>query len=130
MESKKIWIKACALLILVFALGCVTGVALTGLVRIRTQATASPTIREPEAYFETLRRELSLTPDQSSSIKAILEDTRGEYRKVCSEVRPRYDVLREQARTRMRALLDATQQERFDSIVLKEDCSTCPDRRQ
>jgi len=70
-----------------------------------------------------------LTDNQSSAMRAILDQTRDDYKAVCADVRPRYDVVRERARTEMRALLTADQQPRFDSIVTAEDCR-CPELKK
>jgi flagellar biosynthesis GTPase FlhF len=128
--EKKIWIKVWSALAVVFALGCIAGIAISGVYRSRIDAAQSVSLRDADAYFETLARELDLNPEQSAAIRSILEETRSEYKKVCAEVRPRYDALRQQARSRMRAMLTAAQQQRFDSIVLQEDCNTCPDRKK
>jgi Spy/CpxP family protein refolding chaperone len=122
-----IWLKVSGVLLVAFLLGGITGLSLGGLIA-RPTSTASTSLRDPEAYYRSLQRELDLTTAQSTEIKSILDDTRLEYRKVCSEVRPRYDALREQARNRMRSLLTPSQQQKFDNMVLQEDCSTCPDR--
>ncbi|MEW6211377.1 MAG: hypothetical protein AB1631_23630 [Acidobacteriota bacterium] len=129
-SQKKMWIKVWGAMIVVFALGCITGIALGGLYNRGTESTPSASLRDPEAYFETIRRDLDLNSEQAASIRAILEETRNEYKKVCAQVRPRYDTLRESARSRMRVLLNASQQQRFDAIVLQEDCNTCPDRKR
>ena len=86
-------------------------------------------IRDTDAYFETLRRELTLSEDQSAAMRAVLDRTRDDYKAVCADVRPRYDVVRERARGQMRALLTADQQPRFDSIVTAEDCR-CPELKK
>jgi CBS-domain-containing membrane protein len=90
---------------------------------------AAVSIRDTDAYFETLKRELALSVEQASAMRAILDRTRDEYKTVCADVRPRYDVLRERARHQMRALVVADQQERFDSIVTQEDCR-CPEAKK
>ena len=128
----KTWLKIWAVLLVIFALGCVTGASLDGIYRLRASAerqTAPPSMRDTDAYFETLKRELTLTEDQSSSMRAILDRTREDYKAVCADVRPRYDVLRERARGQMRALLTADQQQRFDSIITQEDCR-CPEQKR
>ena len=76
-----------------------------------------------------LTRELTLNAEQSASMRAILDRTRDDYKAVCADVRPRYDVVRERAREQMRALLTAGQQTRFDSIVTAEDCR-CPELKK
>ena len=124
--------KAWVAFLIVFALGGVTGASLDGMYRSQTggTTTAAPvSIRDTDAYFETLKRELTLTVEQSSAMRAILDRTRDDYKAVCAEVRPRYDVVRERAREQMRLLLTADQQTRFDSIVTSEDCK-CPELKK
>jgi len=124
--------KAWAAFLIVFALGGVTGASLNGIYRSRTgpvAAAAPVSIRDTDAYFETLTRELTLNAEQSASMRAILDRTRDDYKAVCADVRPRYDVVRERAREQMRALLTAGQQTRFDSIVTAEDCR-CPELKK
>jgi hypothetical protein len=128
----KSWLKVLAVLLLVFALGCVTGASLDGIYRLRAGAerqTPAPSMRDTDAYFETLKRELTLTEDQSSAMRAILDRTREDYKAVCADVRPRYDTLRERTRNQMRALLTTDQQPRFDSIITQEDCR-CPEQKK
>ncbi|HLF83076.1 MAG TPA: hypothetical protein VI837_02755 [Blastocatellia bacterium] len=129
-SQRKAWVA----FLIVFALGGVTGASLDGIYRLRANATASSpavtvSIRDTDAYFETLKRELALNDDQSSAMRAILDRTRDDYKAVCADVRPRYDVVRERARGQMRALLTADQQPRFDSIVTAEDCR-CPELKK
>lgn len=126
--------KAWAAFLIVFALGGVTGASLDGIYRLRANATGNnpaPTvsIRDTDAYFETLKRELTLTDDQASAMRVVLDRTRDDYKAVCADVRPRYDVVRERARGQMRALLTADQQPRFDTIITQEDCR-CPDPKK
>jgi hypothetical protein len=86
-------------------------------------------MRDTDAYFDTLKRELTLSDEQASSMRAILDRTREDYKAVCADVRPRYDVVRERARGQMRALLNAEQQPRFDAIITQEDCR-CPEPKK
>ena len=127
----KSWMKVWAVLLVVFALGCVTGAALDGIYRLRAktdQPTLAPPMRDTDAYFETLKRELTLTAEQSSAIQAILNRTRDDYKAVCADVRPRYDSLRERTRNQMRALLTADQLPRFDSIITQR-IAAAPNRK-
>jgi hypothetical protein len=126
-NSGNLKFKGLAMLVGVFVLGTVTGISLDGLYRGRRAAAAPPlSLKENGEYFETLRHELALNPEQTTAVRGILDDTRNEYKTVCSEVRPRYNVLRDRARTRMRALLNPDQQKRFDVIVTQESCN-CPE---
>lgn len=114
--------------LLVFALGAVTGAALNGL--LTSRATNNPkavSMQNTEAYFKTLREEIKLTPEQEKQMHAILDDMSNRYKGVCAEARPRYSALREDARLRMRKLLTPEQQAQFDLIVTQDDCK-CPEQ--
>jgi len=127
-SQRKAWVA----FLIVFALGGVTGASLDGIYRLRATASnpaVTVSIRDTDAYFETLKRELTLSEDQSSAMRAVLDRTRDDYKAVCADVRPRYDVVRERARGQMRALLTSDQQPRFDSIVTAEDCK-CPELKK
>ena len=131
--QNRMWLKVWSIATVIFALGCVTGAAIDGVYRTRVKdaaaSNAAVSMRDTEAYFATLQRELSLNDSQSVAMHAILDSAREEYKAVCADVRPRYDVVREGARTRMRALLSADQQPRFDEIVTAEDCR-CPEQKK
>ena len=138
-EQKKNLIKTWCVLVFVFGLGVVTG-SLNGFRGARTvaedssysgaqpEAQAVPSMRTGDAYFETLQRELELDARQASLMRVVIDETRSQYKAVCSQVRPRYDALRENARARMRVLLTEEQQKRFETIVTREDCQ-CPEQR-
>lgn len=130
--QSKPWLKSLAVLLVVFALGGVTGAALDGLYRLRASAQPQPTtisLRDTDTYFDTLKRELTLSDEQATAMRVVLDRTREDYKAVCADVRPRYDVVRERARGQMRALLTAEQQPRFDAIVTQEDCR-CPEPKK
>lgn len=113
----KIWL----VLIAVFVLGCVTGVALTGLYRSR--ASSGPESRERAMHerFEKMRTELGLTDQQTTTVRTILDETRNEYRALRTELRPRFEEPRMKARSRIRALLTPEQQKKFDAMVAQQD---------
>jgi Spy/CpxP family protein refolding chaperone len=106
----------------VFALGCVTGASLDSVYRL--QASGSQGAQEQpgkEDFFEALRRNLKLNNQQATEIRAIVDETRGDYRQLRAEVRPRYDSIRQKARVRIRALLTPEQQQKFDTMVAQRD---------
>ena len=113
----KMWL----VLVAVFVLGCVTGVALTGLYRSR--ASTGPESRERAMHerFERMRTELSLTDQQTAAVRTILDETRNEYRALRTEMRPRFEEPRLKARSRIRALLTPEQQQKFDAMVAQQD---------
>jgi Spy/CpxP family protein refolding chaperone len=112
----KIWL----VLIVVFVLGSVTGAALTGLYRSRASGGERSEARMHER-FEKMRRELSLTDQQTNSVRAILDETRNDYRTLRTELRPRFEEPRQKARVRIRALLNPEQQQKFDAMIAQQD---------
>ena len=114
----KIWL----VLVAVFVLGSITGVALTGLYRSRASGDRPETRdRAMSERFEKMRRELNLTDQQTTSVRTILDETRNEYRTLRAELRPRFDEPRQKARIRIRALLTPEQQQKFDAMVAQQD---------
>jgi Spy/CpxP family protein refolding chaperone len=111
----KIWL----VLLVVFVLGGVTGAALGGLYRSRASSERSE--KAMHERFEKMRRELNLTDEQTKAVSAILEETRNEYRALHTELKPRFDEPRQKARARIRALLSAEQQQKFDAKVAQRD---------
>ena len=112
----KIWM----VLIAVFALGAVTGVALTSLYRSRTGGSDTKE-RAARERFEKMRTELNLTDQQTQAVRAILDETRNEYRALRTEVKPRFEEPRQKARARIRALLTIDQQQKFDAMIAQQD---------
>jgi hypothetical protein len=124
--QNKIWLKASAILIVVFFLGVITGGALDGMYRSKAKTSATLyTKTEPNDHLESLKKDLSLSPEQVNAMQKILVEMKQDYKSLCSEVRPKYEVLREQGRSKMRALLSVEQQKLFDMVITKEDCN-CP----
>ena len=111
----KVWL----VLVVVFVLGSITGAALTGLYRSR--ASADRPEKAMHDRFEKMRRELNLTDEQTTQIRAILDETRNDYRKLREELRPRFEEPRQKARARIRALLTPEQQQKFDALVAQQD---------
>lgn len=115
--SLKIWL----VLVAVFLLGSVTGAALTGLYRSRASVGRGERGGRHEQRFEKMRQELSLTDQQTAEVRAILDHTRNEYRTLRDELRPRFEEPRLKARGKIRALLNADQQKKFDALVAQQD---------
>lgn len=111
----KVWL----VLVVVFALGSITGAALTGLYMSRSGSDRSE--RNPQQRFEKMRKELNLTDDQTKAVSAILDEARNEYRALRGELRPRFEEPRMKARAKIRALLSPEQQQKFDAMVAQQD---------
>jgi Spy/CpxP family protein refolding chaperone len=108
-------------LIVVFVLGSVTGAALTGLYRSRASGDRDRSEARMHERFEKMRSELSLTDQQTAAVRAILDETRNDYRTLRTELRPRFEEPRQKARVRIRALLNPEQQQKFDAMVAQQD---------
>lgn len=114
--------KTWTVLIAVFILGCVTGVGIDGIYRSKTSASFRESrSRDRDAMFEKIRTDLNLTAEQSKEMRRVLDETANEFRALRTELRPRYEELRLKTRGRMRALLNAEQQQKFDSLIAEID---------
>jgi Spy/CpxP family protein refolding chaperone len=114
----KIWLVLAG----VFILGCVTGASLDSLYRLRAGGSERGTERKQRGdLFEKMKSDLNLTDQQAGEVRAIIERSREEFRALRNEVGPRYDALRQTARARIRALLTAEQQQRFDTKMAERD---------
>ena len=112
----------------VFILGCVTGMSLDSVYRLRMGDRPEARRKGKEEMFERMKRDLDLNEQQATQIRAILEQTREGYRQLRQEVRPRYDAARQNARTRIRALLTPEQQQKFDAKVAERDARRDDDK--
>jgi Spy/CpxP family protein refolding chaperone len=130
-ERNRATMKIWGAVLLVFVLGCITGGAISGfyLSRSSDDSQQSISMRDKDEYFDTLRHEVNLTPEQETKMSAVLDEMRDKYKSVCAEVRPRYFALREDARLRMREVLSPEQQKKFDTIVTQDDCK-CPEQKK
>jgi len=109
----KVWL----VLLVVFVLGSFTGGAVTGFYR----AMSRPDHNAPRDKMEKMRRDLNLTDDQVKSVSTILDDTKNEYKTLRTELKPRFEEPRQKARAKIRALLSAEQQQKFDTMVAQQD---------
>jgi hypothetical protein len=81
-------------LVLVFLCGAVVGALVLDLgVHSRARTPSFETDSGKMAYFEQLKRDLDLSPEQSVKVQSILEDLWQYYRTVLSDARQRIDLL-------------------------------------
>lgn len=121
-DKAKSRLKTWVVLVVVFVLGCVTGVGIGGVYRSNTSASLRDSRKhDREAMFEKMRRDLNLTEEQSKEMRKVLDETGNEFRALRSELRPKYEELRMKTRGRMRALLTAEQQQKFDALITEID---------
>lgn len=115
----KIWI----VLAVVFALGCVTGGALGGLYHSRAggRGRGGGEGGRDSRQFDKMRSDLGLSDEQSTRVRAILDETRNEYRTLRTELRPRFEEPRLRARAKIREVLDEAQRQKFDAQAAERD---------
>jgi hypothetical protein len=122
----KVWL----VLVVVFILGSFTGGAITGAVAGFYRGMSHPDRNAPRDKMEQMRRDLSLTDDQVKSVGAILDETKNEYKALRTELKPRFEEPRQKARTQIRALLSAEQQQKFDAMVAQVDAQREGDQKK
>ncbi len=66
---------------------------------------------------QRITRNLSLSPQQEQAIAAIIRDAGNQIAEIRNETRPRVQEVIANARKRMRAQLNAQQQEQFDRVL-------------
>jgi Spy/CpxP family protein refolding chaperone len=122
-DKGKASVKTWGILLAVFALGCITGIGIDGVYRSKTSASFRERSHggERAEMFEKMRRDLNLTDDQSRDMQRVLDETASEFRTLRSELRPKYEEMRLKTRGRMRALLTAEQQQKFDALAAEID---------
>jgi hypothetical protein len=112
--------KGALLLLLAFALGTTTGALGFGLYQARTGwwggARRDPA-RFQQLMLKRLTRELDLRAEQQQKVEAILRESGEEFARLREDIRPRFREIRERSRGRIRALLDAGQQAKFETLA-------------
>ena len=122
-DKARATLKTWGVLLAVFALGCITGIGIDGVYRSKTSASFRERTRVADRaeMFEKMRRDLNLTDEQSKDMRKVLDETANEFRALRSELRPKYEELRLKTRGRMRSLLTAEQQQKFDALITEID---------
>ena len=110
-------IRSQAYLIIVgaFILGVVTGSLLMNLVAANTSVPKKATM------IEELTEELKLSPEQQRRVDDIFKDSRLQGKEVYKTIQPKMDDIRAQTKAKVKALLDANQQIRYEAWTLQKD---------
>lgn len=119
----KVKTQAWLLMLVVFLLGGVTGASMDRFWFLKGQN--SPPARHgergPGRMVERLKSDLSLTDEQTAAVRVIFEDMRKEFPPSRFNECPGLKESREKSRTRIRAILTAEQQKRYDDLNAKRD---------
>ncbi len=74
-----------------------------------------------ERYVKQMTEAVGLRSDQRDPLNAILDETREEFLALRSRMRPQFDEVRQRARQRIRGILSAEQQARFEEFLRRWD---------
>jgi len=112
-------LKGTLLLLLAFGLGLVGGAVGFGVYHTRFGDWRAPrdAARFQERILSRLTKELGLRSEQRQKVEAVLEETSQEFSKLREEIGPKFRDLRNGAQERIRAVLDAAQQAKFDKLA-------------
>ncbi len=116
-------VKGALLLLLAFLLGTATGALGFALYRSHAGWWGPPqdATRFREVVIRRLTRELDLRPEQQQQVEAILREAGDQFTRLREEMRPRFLEIRNRTRDRIRTLLDADQQTRFQAFMDRWD---------
>jgi len=74
-----------------------------------------------ERYVKQMTEAVGLQPEQMGALNAILDETREGFLALRARLRPQFDEVRQRARVRIRGILSADQQGRFEAFVKRWD---------
>lgn len=111
--------KGAWLLLVAFGLGALAGALGFGVFQTRTGWWRGP--QDPghlqQHVLARLTKDLDLRPDQQETIKGILGEVGQEFSRLRDEIGPRFREIRIRSRGRIRGVLDAGQQPKFDKLA-------------
>lgn len=108
-------LRALGLLVAVFAAGAVAGWGYQAWADSRDGGRSRP--RGLDATVDYLGRELTLSPAQRDSVRAAFERHKPEMDALWQSVHPKFDSLRAQVRSEIRAQLTPAQQTKYQEMV-------------
>jgi uncharacterized membrane protein len=109
--------KAQFIILATFLMGAFAGGLATYFVQ-QQQASKATTVTTIVDNFD---QRLSLQPEQRKQFEIIVGDMLNDYQKVKESTRPLYDGVRQQAREKIRALLNESQRQPFEQYLQELD---------
>ena len=76
--------------------------------------------RNSVSFQSRLERAVGLTADQKDAVRGLLAQQRQDLQALRDEMEPRFSAIQDQTDTKIRLLLNADQQKKFDSFVTKQ----------
>lgn len=119
----KIKTQAWLLMLVVFLLGGVTGASMDRFWFLKGQSSpaAKHGERGPGRIVERLQSDLNLTEEQTTAVRGIFADMRKEFPPSRFDECPGLKESREKSRARIRAILTAEQQKKYDENNARRD---------
>ncbi len=114
MQSKT---SASLLLIITFLLGGVTGSVSYYLYQRHAPSRQGP----PRDPVNDMAKALGLDAQQKVTLKSIMDQSRDRYRALSQQMRPQYDVIRDDTRRQIRHILRDDQKPRFEDFLKEVD---------
>jgi len=109
------------LILVVFVLGGVAGASVDRLLLLKGQGSGGPGRGGRGRMIEQMKTDLNLTDEQTVAVKAIFEDMQKEFSPRRFDECPGIKESREKSRARVRAVLTAEQQKKYDDFNAKRD---------
>lgn len=85
-------------------------------VEAKVQASATPKAQE---IMDKMAKELGLDEQQKTSLKAIFDESRMQYRALNAQFRPQYETIRDESDNKIRGILHADQKAQFEAMLRK-----------
>ena len=116
-------IKGALLLLIAFGLGVAGGAAGFGLYHTRYGDWRSPErgARVQDRVLSRLTRELGLRSEQRQRVEDVLKEAGRDLTRLREEIGPRYREIRARSQEQIRAVLDAAQRTKFDTVAQEWD---------
>lgn len=74
-----------------------------------------------ERYIRELTEAVQLQPEQTGTLNTALDETREEFLTLRRRLQPQFEEVRQRARQRIRSILNADQQPRFEAFLKRWD---------
>ncbi len=117
--------KAQLIIVATFLLGGFTGGLATYIVQ-KQQSQNSTTVM---SVVTSVDKRVGLQTEQRSQVEEILKDARQQYKDLREKNRPQFEAIRLSGRAKIRNLLNAEQQPRFDQYVQELDAKREAERQ-
>jgi|SRR6516165_825645 hypothetical protein len=123
MKNTKARLEAAALFLVVFVLGVAFGVLGNQIwnQRVSGERAAINTKPTRSEVMDDLRQRLQLTAEQQRQIRAVVDDTHAKWQALYAPLDGQREIIRQQGRANIRAVLTPEQQVKFDDFMKRLD---------